>query len=198
MDYSSLPQGVDVSHWNGVVDWSGLAAAGVVFCYIKATQGLGTDVRYASNVAGARAAGILALPYVFLTAEDDAATVSHFLDVAGDGPVVLDREPPGEIPVSVVELWVRQLPRVPLIYQGLSDDWTPVLAQCPRILPEYAAEPKLPPWDGGVLVDWSKEWLIWQRSEKGTFRGEVGNFDLDVLAVPLERFKVWVETGSWG
>src|SRR6266404_2901336 len=33
------PQGVDVSHFQGTIDWNAMAANGVSFAYIKATEG---------------------------------------------------------------------------------------------------------------------------------------------------------------
>lgn len=199
MDYDSLARGVDVSHWNGTVSWPALAAAGIQFCYIKATQNMGVDPMFDTNRKGAEAAGILWMAYPFLTAEDTDASVEHFKAVVGESiPAVLDWEAQG-VSNSVVETWIGGLDRVPLAYYGLfpPDSLTPLIANCPRILPEYAPAPKIPAWDGVSTPDWAKEWLIWQRSEKGTFQGQTGNFDLDVLAVPFDRFKAWYLTGMW-
>lgn len=204
MDYSSQPQGVDVSHWNGSIDWPKLAADGVSFAYIKATQGMGVDPTFDTNRRGAEAAGIIWMPYPFLTADDDDAVVQHFAAIVGHGvPAVLDWEAQ-DVGNDVVATWITGLTsetdRIPMAYYGLypPDDVTPLIANCPRILPEYAPAPRLQPWDGVKAPDWTNEWLIWQRSEKSQFAGETGNFDLDVLAIDLDRFKTWYLTGQFG
>jgi len=33
------PQGIDVSHWQGTIDWKKVKSQGVAFAYIKATEG---------------------------------------------------------------------------------------------------------------------------------------------------------------
>lgn len=200
MNYDELVQGVDISHWNGAVDFAALVEDGIGFVYIKATQGMGTDPRFLENKAGAIAAGLVWMPYPFLTASDDAATVANFKAVVGsDVPAVLDWETAG-VDDAVVETWIKGLERTPLAYYGIDppDAISALIATCPRILPEYAPAPRLPAWDGVTIPpDWTKEWLIWQRSDQATFQGEDTNFDLDVLGVPMATFKKWYATGSW-
>lgn len=199
MDYDSLAQGVDVSHWQSNVDWTALADAEVSFAYIKATQGFGEDPMFQTNATQADAAGILTLAYAFVTAGDTADTVANFSRIVGPSmPMVLDCEVPGI--TDAVATWVANLGKRPaLAYVGVWPPFTPPAEMwaLPRILPEYSDEPRLPAWDGQSTPDWSKQWLIWQRSQQGIFQGETGTFDLDVLAVSLERFKAWCETGVW-
>lgn len=38
---SAAPQGIDVSNWQGTVNWAQVKANGVEFAYIKATEGTG-------------------------------------------------------------------------------------------------------------------------------------------------------------
>lgn len=198
-DFGTLVRGIDCSHWNGAVDWTQLVDDGVQFAYVKATQGNGVDPQFEANWNGAEGAGLIVMPYPFLTAEDTDATVEHFKSVVGETvPAVLDWETQG-VSNSVVETWISGLDRIPLAYYGLypPDDLTPLIANCPRILPEYAPTPRLPAWDGSSTPDWTKEWLIWQSSDRTTFQGETANFDLDLLAIPLAKFKSWYLTGIW-
>ena len=52
-------QGVDVSHYQGDIDWQAAKAAGVDFAYIKASEGGDLrDDRFAANWAGTAEAGI--------------------------------------------------------------------------------------------------------------------------------------------
>ncbi len=51
--------GIDVSYWNGTIDWTKVAATGVTFAMIRAGYGKGTqDSKFAANAAGAQAAGL--------------------------------------------------------------------------------------------------------------------------------------------
>jgi lysozyme len=83
---SAWVEGVDVSDAQGSVDWSQARAAGVVFAFVKATQGTyDTQSTFASSWAGAKAAGVVRGAYHFFDpTEDGAAQAAHFLDVAGD------------------------------------------------------------------------------------------------------------------
>lgn len=60
--------GVDVSTYQGQIDWPVLAEQGVDFAFIKASEGSGLrDVRFAENWAGAQAAGIRPGAYHFFS-----------------------------------------------------------------------------------------------------------------------------------
>src|SRR5437763_12676400 len=59
-------RGIDVSNWQGSIDWSKVAAVGVRFAFLKASQGTTyTDPTYAANRSAARAAGARAGAYHF-------------------------------------------------------------------------------------------------------------------------------------
>jgi GH25 family lysozyme M1 (1,4-beta-N-acetylmuramidase) len=58
--------GVDVSSHNAPISWPTVAASGSTFAYVKATEGdYYTNPFYASDVANARANGVIAGPYVW-------------------------------------------------------------------------------------------------------------------------------------
>src|SRR6516165_7639969 len=60
--------GVDVSGHQGDIDWLSLAAGGVAFAYIKATEGGDfRDKQFQKNWDGARTAGMLRGAYHFFT-----------------------------------------------------------------------------------------------------------------------------------
>ena len=62
----SYLSGIDVSHYQGEVDWPAVAASGVRFAFIKATDGVDDiDPRFAQNWAGAKLAGIAGVPITF-------------------------------------------------------------------------------------------------------------------------------------
>ena len=61
--YAECPRGIDVSSWQGPVDWHKAKAAGVRFAGIRCSIGLSVDTRFAENWAGAKAAGIARTAY---------------------------------------------------------------------------------------------------------------------------------------
>ncbi len=108
-------EGIDVSHWQGTIDWPRVAAAGKKFVIMKATEGTGfVDWMYATNHAGAKAAGIATTAYHFAspdaTANEAIAEANHFVDVAqlGDGDLIpaLDLEAAGGLGTTALQNWV--------------------------------------------------------------------------------------------
>ena len=94
--------GVDVSSYQGEVDWPVLAEQGVDFAFIKATEGsLLQDRRFAANWAGAAAAGVRAGAYHFLSYDSPGETqADNFIAAVpvteGALPPVVDIEFYGE------------------------------------------------------------------------------------------------------
>ena len=97
-------KGIDVSKWQGSIDWAKVRAAGIGFAMIRAGFGSnGVDERFAENMQGARAVGIPcgAYHYSYATSADGAkAEAAHFLDLIKghdfDYPVALDIEDPSQ------------------------------------------------------------------------------------------------------
>ncbi len=76
-------EGIDVSVFQGKVDWKAVAEAGVKFAVCRATVGLGTDPNFLTNVAGAKAVGLLVGAYhAYETAHDPIEQAKHFASVA--------------------------------------------------------------------------------------------------------------------
>ena len=91
-------RGVDVSAYQGEIDWETLAGQGLRFAFIKATEGSSfTDERFAENYPAARAAGLAVGAYHFFSYDSPAeAQADHFIaTVPQDGdalPPVIDIE----------------------------------------------------------------------------------------------------------
>lgn len=78
--------GIDVSHYQGDIDWSAVAGDGVEFTYIKATEGTTyTDPKFASNYDGSRAAGLIRGAYHFALPDrsSGAAQARFFVNNGG-------------------------------------------------------------------------------------------------------------------
>ncbi|KAN0131599.1 glycoside hydrolase [Lactarius tabidus] len=80
------PQGIDVSHYQGTINWDTVAANGVSFAYIKATEGTTiTDADFSANYIGATNAGIIrgGYHYAHPDSSDGATRANFFLDHGG-------------------------------------------------------------------------------------------------------------------
>ena len=131
-------RGVDVSHWNGPIAWTSVAASGVQFAFAKATDGVGgADLTYGTSAAGAEAAGLYLGAYHFArpagrtaaaVVANARAQADHFVAVARLGPLellpVLDLEKTGGLRRGQLVRWtsawlseVRRLLHVnPIVY----------------------------------------------------------------------------------
>ncbi|HEX6963320.1 MAG TPA: GH25 family lysozyme, partial [Lacipirellula sp.] len=86
--HAQFVHGVDVSRWQGDVNWSNLKNAGVQFAFAKATEGVDfVDIKFHQNMANARAAGVWIGPYHYARPDSfendpqDAAKEAHdFVD----------------------------------------------------------------------------------------------------------------------
>jgi lysozyme len=75
---SNDARGIDVSHYDGTIDWQQVKNAGITFAYIKATEGTTlVDDRFQSNVAEAIKAGIAVGAYHFCRASDESGALEE-------------------------------------------------------------------------------------------------------------------------
>jgi lysozyme len=188
-------QGIDVSHYQGTVDWQQVNAAGIQFAFAKATDGVTlADSEFATNWAGMKAAGILRGAYHFFEPTDDAGQQATFFlsNVqleSGDLPPMLDVETPAATSEALwqgVQTWLDQVEAAtgmqPILYLNSSfaneNDAPASLAAYPFWLAQYDVDlPTLP-------TGWTT-WLLWQYSASGTVNGVSGSVDLDALNGPL-------------
>ena len=80
-------KGIDVSHWQGTIDWNKIKKAGIEFAIIKAggsDAGFYTDSKWEANYKGAKAAGIPIGAYYFVGKE-----ISHGVNISLSSFVVL-------------------------------------------------------------------------------------------------------------
>ncbi|AKV03364.1 Lyzozyme M1 (1,4-beta-N-acetylmuramidase) [Labilithrix luteola] len=184
--------GIDVSRWQGVVDWNAVKGGGYRFAFARVSNGIeNIDEQFAANWPGMKAAGILRGPYqYFRPALDPIAQADVLLtkiaEAGGleptDLPPVIDLETDDGLEASKValaaKLWLEHveaaLHRRPIIYTG--SRWQTVTQNIfsgyPLWVPHYETEcPNTP-------MGWT-DWAIWQYSEKGTTPGIQGAVDLD-------------------
>lgn len=97
-------KGIDVSHWQGDIDWELVKNSGVEFAIIKAggsDDGFYTDSKFESNYAGAKAVGLPIGAYYFVgkdfvSSADGKADADRFIEIlkgkSFEYPVYLDIE----------------------------------------------------------------------------------------------------------
>ena len=98
-----LAHGIDVSTWNGVIDWQEIKSAGIDFVIIKAGSTNGKDPAFERNYAGAKAAGLDVGCYFYTyatTVEEINSDADSFINmIAGkkfEYPTFLDIEDPSQ------------------------------------------------------------------------------------------------------
>lgn len=115
-------RGVDVSNWQGQIDWSKVADSGERFAFAKATEGNSyNDAWYSTNRSGARANGLKFGAYHFARPNgstrtgirnDAYAEAGRFVSRArlGRGYLlpVLDLESTGGLSTSKLKYWVQR------------------------------------------------------------------------------------------
>lgn len=197
---SHAKQGIDVSHHQGVIDWSKLAASSdIKYAYIKATEGAThKDTRYHVNTREAREAGILVGSYHYFhphVAVD--RQLSNFMDMVDmsiqDLAPVIDIEERGKKSnraicdslSKFVDLLTTHCGVEPIIYTGQS--------YYNKILQDRFKENKLWIARYGILkfkmrpvLGNGEKCTIWQYSNRGRVDGIDGYVDLNTLCGDME------------
>jgi len=186
-------EGIDVSHHNGAINWPQVAAAGIRFTMIKATDGpAGHDPTFPANWAGAANAGIVRGAYHFLRPATSAgAQVNNFTATVGalgahDLAPALDMEDenlwnnvPGAVDLAVE--WLQTVEayyhRTPYFYSSPNFINTVIkgdarLSAYPLWLARWGNAP------GPIPAPWTA-WSLWQYSAQGTVAGVNGAVDRD-------------------
>ena len=185
-------QGIDVSHYQGAVNWAAVRAGGRRYAFCKATEGTTyTDPTFAANWPAMRAAGLLRGAYHFgRPGTSAAAQADYFCDAVrpapGDLKPVLDLEATDGMTPAQVRAWVvafvsrvvARTGQTPVIYTGYYF-WRDSAGNgsnlnCPLWLAQYASAVTLVP------AAWAT-WTFWQYTSTGTCPGVAGGVDLDAF-----------------
>lgn len=194
--------GLDVSHYQGNVDWETLRKNNLLeehplrFVFLKATEG--TDLKdetYKENLQKARQAGLRCGAYHFFSPySDPAAQARFFIENAalqsGDLPPVLDVENRGKLDRK--ELSERVLRWMDIVerHYGVR----PILYTSHKFRDRYLSDPRFeayPYWIAHYYVEqvrYEGQWSFWQYSDLGLVPGVSGNVDLNVFNGTMETF----------
>lgn len=186
----SKAMGIDVSHYQGAINWQSVKQAGTAFAFAKATDG-GSDVdsQFKNNWQGMKSAGVIRGAYHFFEPTQDAtAQANNFVRTVeslqpGDLPPVIDVEVNNGVSnsqmIDSVTTWLaivqQSLNRTPMIYT-MASFWNAHLSSnfgdYPLWVAHYnVASPTIP-------QGWSN-WEFWQHSQSGSVSGVTGSVDLD-------------------
>ena len=198
----TLP-GIDVSHYQGTIDWAAVAGSGIRFAIAKATDGENyVDPTYLTNKVGAYLNGITFGAYHFARpgpAEGDAvAEADHYVENAALEPgnliPVLDVERTGNLSQDELVAWILAwLGRVtertgvrPMIYTS-PNGWLQRTGDSTAIADAGYTTLWVAHWDTDSprvpASDWAGNgWTFWQYDNCGSIPGIEGCVDVDAFA----------------
>lgn len=191
--------GVDVSKFQGEIDWQAVKASGIVFAFARALEGETIhDSSFTTNWQGMKEAGVVRGAYDFYVAGDaPTKQVEVFAGLVtlepGDLVPMVDIEggslgasaPPDLIADfhQYLELMESHYGVKPIIYTDPSfwnEQMDDSFGDYPLWVAEYGVDSPTPPkgWDA---------WALWQHSDSGSVPGIEGAVDLDLFDGGLEE-----------
>ncbi len=185
-------KGIDVSYYQGTINWTDVSNDGVVYAFIRTSDGSYHDPNFDSYWAGSRAAGIKHGAYHFFRPESDPiAQADYVLSKIGgkleadDLPPVLDVEVADNVSAANIAAGVKAwsdhiaaaIGRQPIIYTG-KYFWQDSVGNA-----DMHADPL---WHAqyttatcpDIASSWPG-WQFWQYSSTGTVAGISGGVDMD-------------------
>lgn len=180
--------GIDVSKYQGTIDFEKAKAANIDYVFVRATEGITyKDVDFDSNTESARAAGLVVGAYHFYETNDDPiAQLGNFTNTVslqrGDLPPIVDIEKLHKNDDSNltqnIQAFLDGLEShygiKPIIYTGrnFANEYMAGFGDYALWLAEYEVDsPTLP-------AGWA-DWTFWQWSQGSTVEGIDGQVDAD-------------------
>ena len=185
--------GIDVSHYQGDIDWKMLGQTRqgqfpIQFIFMKATEGGDyTDDRFAANFDSARVHGFVRGAYHFYNPKTDANKQADFFIQSvklepGDLPPVLDIEKKGKDIKKLqadLKVWLRKVEN----HYGVK----PIIYASYKFKTRYLNDSVFntyPYWIAHYYVDsvrYEGDWRFWQHTDVGTLPGIDEKVDLNVF-----------------
>ncbi|UWU17937.1 GH25 family lysozyme (plasmid) [Rhizobium sullae] len=199
--------GVDISRWQGEIDWERLRTQGANFAYIKATDGGDhLDPMFRKNWRRAKEAGLKRGAYHFFywcrTAGEQADWfIRNVPKEAGALPPVIDVEWNGESSCKRRPSRERVLEKMQVFMDKLERHYgqRPIIYTAPDFYRDNlkGAFPDYPFWLRSVAAHPSKvypkrKWVFWQYSGSGLSHGVDGRIDLNVFHGDENDWHDWV------
>jgi lysozyme len=200
--------GIDVSKYQGDIDWNTVKTSGVKFAWIKATEGGDyVDEKFAQNWYGAKAAGVPRGAYHFAywcrPAEDQAAwfvanvpndptALPPVLDVEWNSasrtcPRHVSREEALATIKTILDAMQRTYGKQPIIYTSI-DFYHDVLEGELTGYPMWVRSVK----DYPAVKYGDLHWNFWQHTEEGQIPGINGYVDRNCFYGSTQDWQTWL------
>lgn len=201
-------EGVDISAWQGDVDWKAVAGDGMKFGIVRVSDGLNyPDAYFQANWKATKEAGLIRGVYQFFRPTQDpiaqADLLLDALDAAGglsdtDLPPVLDLEDDDGVDPAAYQAGAKQwldyveskTGRRPIVYSALffSEFIGDAFLDYPLWVANYKSS-----FDGCPSVpDGFTEWKIWQWTDSNKVSGVDGGVDSNVFDGTLDELKAFI------
>ncbi len=201
--------GIDVSKYQGDIDWEQVKESGVGFAFIKATEGGDrADSKFQHNWAAAKAAGVPRGAYHFAYwCRPPHEEIANFASVVPNEPdalpPVLDVEPTPESRSCkrtlyreeairdmriMLEAMERHYGKKPIIYSSV--DFYQAILQ-PDALSEYPIWVRSTKYHPKVRYG-DRKWTFWQYRSDGRVPGIVGAVDQNTFNGSAEHWRSWL------
>jgi GH25 family lysozyme M1 (1,4-beta-N-acetylmuramidase) len=194
--------GIDISHWQGSINWTSVRGAGIEFAWMKATEGTDyTDPSFDANYPAAHGAGVIRGAYHFARPDvSSGATQANFFADNGGAwsadnltlPGVLDIEsnPYGSscygLSTTSMRSWIMDFYNTykartgrdmviytsPSWWNSCTGSWSGMASLSPLWVAHWTTGS--PTLPGGFSV-----WTVWQYTSSGSVSGISGNVDLN-------------------
>ena len=194
--------GIDVSSWQGAINWDAVAGSGIRFAIVRIGDGYYRDAYFRSNWDNAGRVGLIRGAYQFFEPGEDPIAQADIVVAAvgrlgpGDLPVTCDVEAPspGVSPGTYnarIHAWADRVEagtgRRPIIYTGRYY-WDPFVASSDFV--DY------PLWHAqytsascpNINDRWST-WAFWQYTSSGSVPGISGNVDRNVFNGSIDQLR---------
>lgn len=185
-------KGIDVSKYQGIVDWNKVKAAGIYFVMIRCSYGKlenQIDSCFKTNIQGAQAAGLKVGVYHYSYAQSVAEAVQEaqvcLNAIKGyklDYPVAFDIEDDTMTHLSRTTL--TEIAKA-FLQTVTNAGYKAVLYANPNWIQNYLYLSQLTNWDlwlaqYATSPTTAYKYTMWQYSQSGTINGIQGNVDLDI------------------
>ncbi len=200
-------EGIDVSKWDGTINWKSVKSSGKAFAFIRVSDGVNSpDGTFATNWKNAKAAGVYRGVYQYFEASQDPTAQAKLLLNAlgsdlGELPAVIDVEVTDGMSASTIRSRV--------------DTWSSVVAKGTGRTPIVYVSPGFWPSVGGSkesdnlwVANWGtscptlpsawSSWVFWQYSDTGSVSGISGQVDLNRFNGSLADLATFANGGGVG
>lgn len=186
---SGTIKGIDVSQWQGTIDWQAVKNDGIQFAFVRVGHGTHTlDTYYQQNMENANAAGIKVGVYFYSTAQTEAQAVedAQFVIRSMKGylvsyPVVIDLEDASQTNLSRQQIGriaraycdeIRAAGYTPMVY--CNENWYRNMIDVSQLTD---VEMWVAAWGNTYSADIPRD--VWQCCSTGRVAGINGNVDID-------------------